>query len=213
MTIYTPGSMPISFPMKYAFTLLARLYPTYRPHKVLKIADGMDCAPEAIAFILAAFLFSFKLNLAIIFISVVVLPSIIKLLHIRSKYNDLIVYLGVMFSYIGKLGILTFLLTVLGWFSVGWQGLLAFFIARFIGGFFNTFLEAREKNRIRDTWGININEFDRCFIDAYRFCAIKIGLTLDFSVSEEELESNRWQMIYLDYSTQDPLLFQVRDFS
>ncbi|HEY9615116.1 hypothetical protein [Allocoleopsis sp.] len=213
MTIYTPGSMPISFPMKYAFTLLDRLYPTYRPHKVLKIADGMDCAPEAIAFILAALLFLFKINFAIIFISVLVFPSLIKILHIRSNYNNFTVYSGVIFSYIGKLGLLTSLLTVLGWFSVGWQGLLAFFIARFIGGLVNTFLEAREKRKIRDASGIVINEFDRCFIDAYRFCANKIGLTLDYSISEEELESDRWQIIYLDYSTQDPLLFQARNFS
>lgn len=205
--------MPISFPMKYAFTLLARLYPTYRPHKVLKIADGMDCASEAIAFILAALLFSFKLNFVLIFISTFCFSSVIKLLHVKSTYNDFIVYLGVMFSYIGKLGLLTILITVLGWFSVGWQGLLAFFIARFIGGFLNTFLEARERKRIRDTFGIDVNEFDRCFIDAYRFCANKIGLTLDYSVSEEELNSDRWQIIYLDYSTQDPLLFQARNFS
>ncbi|MHC5831062.1 MAG: hypothetical protein ACYT04_87660, partial [Nostoc sp.] len=89
--------------------------------------------------------------------------------------------LGVIFNSIGTVGIISIGLTVFGWYSVGWQGLVAFFCARFFGGFVNIILEAQEKNRIRVLAKVNYNEFDRCFIDAYRFCANKIGVTLDLS--------------------------------
>ncbi len=37
-------------------TLLARLYPKYRPHKILNIAQGMDTSPEAVAYFLVSIL-------------------------------------------------------------------------------------------------------------------------------------------------------------
>lgn len=213
MTIYTPGGMPISFPMNYAFTLLARLYPKYRPHKVLKIAQGMDKAPEAVAYSLAFILFALRLSPAILFISVLVVPGILRWMHIRSKYIDLVVNLGVIFSTIGKFGIISIGLTVFGYYSLGWQGLAAFFGARLLGGVINTILEAQEKNRIRALAGVRYNEFDRCFIDAYRFCANKIGVTIEPSVSEQEIESDQWQVVYTDYSQQNPVLFEMKEFS
>lgn len=213
MTIYTPGGMPISFPMNYAFTLLARLYPKYRPHKVLKIAQGMDKASEAVAYSLAFILFALRLSPAILFISVLVVPGILHWMHIRSKYIDLVVNLGVIFSTIGKFGIISIGLTVFGYYSLGWQGLAAFFGARLLGGVINTILEAQEKNRIRALAGVRYNEFDRCFIDAYRFCANKIGVTIEPSVSEQEIESDQWQIVYTDYSQQNPVLFEMKEFS
>ncbi|OUL18759.1 hypothetical protein BV372_33975 [Nostoc sp. T09] len=213
MTIYTPGGMPINVPMNYAFTLLARLYPKYRPHKVLKIAEGMDKAPEAVAYLLAFILFALRFSSAIIFISIFVIPAILRYKQIRSKYIDLVVNLGVIFSTIGHFGIISIGLAVFGYYSVGWQGLVAFLGARVLGGVINTILEAQEKNRIRVVAGVWYNEFDRCFVDAYRFCANKIGVTLDPSASEGEIESNRWKIFYIDYSQQNPILFKVKQFS
>lgn len=212
MTIYTPGGMPISFPMRYAFTLLARLYPKYRPHKVLKIAEGMDAAPEAVAFLLAFVLFSLHLSPLIIFIIVVIVPAMGRYMQINSKYINILVSLGVLFSTIAKFGLASIGLAVFGWYSVSWQGLVAFLSARFLGGIINTLLEAQARNQRRLVSGVNYNEFDRCFIDAYRFCADKIGVTQDISASEEELESDRWYLIYIDYSQQNPTLFKVREF-
>ncbi|MGF1936106.1 MAG: hypothetical protein RM347_017250 [Nostoc sp. ChiQUE02] len=131
MTIYTPGVMPISFPMSYAFSLLARLYPKYRPHKVLKIAEGMDKAPEAIAYLLGFILFAVQISPIIIFINVLLFPAIMRGMHIRSKSIDYVVNLGVIFNSIGTFGIISIGLTVFGWYSVGWQGLVAFLCARF----------------------------------------------------------------------------------
>lgn len=213
MTIYTPGGMPINFPMNYAFTLLARLYPKYRPHKILKIAQGMDKAPEAVAYSLAFILFALRLSPTILFTSVLVVPGILRWMHIRSKYIALVVNLGVIFSTVGKFGIISIGLAMFGYYSLGWQGLTAFFGARLLGGFINTIIEAQEKNRIRALAGVWYNEFDRCFIDAYRFCAHKIGVTIDPFVSEQEIESHQWQIIYMDYSQQNPVLFEMKEFS
>lgn len=213
MTIYTPGGMPINFPMNYAFTLLARLYPKYRPHKVLKIAQGMDKASEAVAYSLAFILFALRLPPVILFICVLVIPGILYWMHIRSKYIEPVVNLGVIFSTVGKFGIISIGLAVFGYYSLGWQGLAAFFGARLVGGFVNTIFETQEKIRIKALAGVWYNEFDRCFVDAYRFCANKIGVTTDPYVSEQEIENDRWQIVYVDYSEQNPILFEMKEFS
>lgn len=179
----------------------------------MKIAEGMDKAPEAFAYLLGFILFALQVTPMIIFITVLFLPSILRWMHIRSKYIDQVVNLGMIFNFIGKVGIISIGLTVLGWYSVGWQGLIAFLCARFLGVFINTILEAQEKNRIRVLARANYSEFDRCFIDAYRFCANKIGVTLDLSVSDQELESNRWQILYQEYYHQNLILFKIKDFS
>lgn len=215
MTIYTPSGMPISFSMRYAFTLLARLYPQYRPRKVLKIADGMDKAPTAVAYIMAFILFLFHLSPIIIFVGTLVLPGILSWMQIRSRYIDFVVRLGVIFSILGKFGILFLGLAVFGWYSVGLQGLLAFLGARFVAGFINIVLEAQEKKRIQTLTGTYHKdlEFDRSFIDAYRFCADKIGVISDISISEQEMDSQQWQVIQLDYSEEDPVIFKIKKFS
>jgi hypothetical protein len=215
MAIYTPRGMPISFPMSYAFTLLARLYPRYSPHRVLKIAEGLDKAPKAVAYLLAFTLFALRLQPVIIFAVVLVLPSILSWMQIKSRYIDLVVRLGILFNTFGQFGIISIGLAAFGWNSVGWKGLCAFLGARFVGGLVNTIFETQEKKRVQALTGIYRKdlEFDRCFIDAYRFCAEKMGVTLDISVSEQEIESGQWYAIEVDYSEKKPVLFEVRKFS
>jgi hypothetical protein len=214
MTIYTPGGMPIGIPTNYAFTLLARLYPRYHPHKVLRIAEGMDKAPEAVAYLLAAILFFLKTSPVVIFVGVLVVSVVFRLMQIHSKYIFPIVTLGTIFNSIGKLGLLSIALAVLGWYSLGWKGLVAFLSARLIAALVNTVFEAQEKNRIRSLGGAGVySEFDRCFIDAYRLCANKAGITLDLDVSEQEIESNRWQIACDNYRLKNPTLFEVKQFT
>ena len=212
MTIYTPIGMAINFPMDYSFALLARLYPKFRPHKVLKIADGMDQAPIAIAYLMGFIAFTLHSPLIVIFISGLVIPSAIRIAEINSKYINIVVYIGVIFSHIGKLGIMTIGLAAFGWYSVGWQGLASFFCARLIAGLISTIAEGKENTRMRKLSGFYYSEYDRCFIDAYRFCANKIGVTLDISVSDEELESFAWQFVASDYARKEPVLFKVKKF-
>jgi hypothetical protein len=212
MTIYTPVGRVVNFPMDYAFTLLARLYPKFRPHKVLKIADGMDQAPIAVAYLMGLIAFASHASWEVIFISSLVLPSAIRLAEIKSKYIDLVVYIGVIFSYVGRLGIITIGLAAFGWYSVGWQGLTSFLCGRLISGLISTIAETKEKKRMRKLSGIHYSEYDRCFIDAYRFCANKIGITLDISVSDEELESSNWEFVASDYARKEPVLFEVKKF-
>lgn len=213
MTIYTPGGMPISFPMNYAFTLLARLYPKYRPHQVLKLAEGMDAAPEAIAYLVALVLFALRLSPLTIFIGVLFVRVIVLWMQIRSQYFAPIVSLGVVFSSIGKLGILSIGLAVLGWYLAGWQGLVALLCALLLGSSINTLLEAQARNRIRAMAGTSYSEFDRYFVDAYRFCATKLDVSLDLSTSPQELGSDRWQFVCEDYAQQNPTLFEMKKFS
>ena len=210
MTIYTPTGMPINFSMDYAFTLLARLSPKYSAHRVLKIADGIDKAPESVAYLIGFITFPSYCSPIAIFILVLTLPSIIRLAGLNSKYVNEIVYLGVIFTSIGKLGLFTVSLFLLGWYSVGWHGLIAFLCARFIGSIISTNLESQERFRIHQLSGANYSEFDRCFIDAYRFCAKRVGVTLETELSNEELKSTIWQLMINDYAQKNPVLFEMK---
>jgi hypothetical protein len=209
MTIYTPFGMPISFPMDYAFTLLARLYPKYRPSKVLKIAEGMDKAPEAVACLLSFVVFSLNLSPIVLFISASVIPGIIYWMQVRSKFIELVVYLGIIFRMIGNFGIITIGLTLFGYYSSGWQGVAVFLSTRFLGLIvIYSFIDIQEIKRQVSLGGFKYNRYDMYFIDAYRFCANKIGVTLDLSVADQEIESDQWRAIYADYYQQNKILFE-----
>jgi hypothetical protein len=95
------------------------------------------------------------------------------------------------------------------------QGLLAFQGARFCGVLISTIFETQEKKRFQALTGKYDKdlEFNRSFIDAYRFCAQKMGVTLDISVLEQEIENQDWQKIALDYYKECPALFTRREFS
>ncbi len=215
MTIYTPTGMPISFPMDYAFTLLARLYPQYKPYRVLKIAEGMDKAHESVAYLLAFLLFSLHQKPVIIFAVILVLQGFFSWMKTRSKYIDLVVGLGVFFTTFGKLGIISIGLIIFGWHSVGLQGLLAFLCARFFGGVISIIFETQAKKRFQALTGKFDKdlEFNRSFIDAYRFCAQKMGVTLNISVSEQEIKNSDWTKIEIDYYKECPAIFEMRKFS
>ncbi len=212
MTIYSPTGMPINFSIDYAFTLLARLSPRYSPHRVLKIADGMDKAPESVAYLIGFITFAMHCSLPIIFILALIIPGLIRFAGVNSKYINEIVYLGVVFTSIGKLGFFTIGLFIFGWYSVGWQGLIVFAFSRFVGSILNIFLESQERFNFYKLSGIDYSEFDRCFIDAYRFCAKRVGVTLDISVSHEEIENSRWQFVINDYALKNPVLFKMKNF-
>jgi hypothetical protein len=209
MTIYTPSGMPISFPMDYAFTLLARLYPKYRPSKVLKIAEGMDKAPGAVACLLSFVVFSLNLSPIVLFISASIIPGIIYWMQVRSKFIELVIYLGVIFRMIGNFGIITIGLTLFGYYSSGWQGVATFLVARFFGlVVISSFIDSQEIKRQAALGGFKYNQYDKYFIDAYRFCANKIGITSDPSISEREIENDQWRETYADYYQQNKVLFE-----
>ncbi|MCX5965479.1 MAG: hypothetical protein NT070_20825 [Cyanobacteria bacterium] len=212
MTIYSPTGIPINFPIDYAFTLLARLSPRYSPHRVLKIADGMDKGPESVSYLIGFITFSLHCSLPIIFTLSLIIPGVIRLAGINSKYINEVVYLGVLFTSIGKLGLLTIGLLVFGFHSVGWQGVTAFVFARLVGSILNIIVESQERLNIYKLSGIDYGEFDRCFVDAYRFCANRVGVTLDISVSDEELEKSIWQFVVSDYARKNPVLFEMKKF-
>ncbi|MBD1864535.1 MULTISPECIES: hypothetical protein [Trichocoleus] len=214
MTIYTPGGRPIDIPTNYAFTLLARLYPRYYPHKVLKIAEAIAEIPVAVTYLLTSILFAVKAAPIVIFAGVLVTLVAFFLMQIHSKYISPIVTFGIIFNSIDKWRLSTHALVLLGWYSSGWKGPAAFTGAMLIAVLVKTILEAQEKSRIRAVEGARIySKFERCFIDAYRFCANKAGITLDLNLSEEEIESNRWQIAYDNYRLKNPTLFEVKQFT
>jgi hypothetical protein len=111
MTIYTPSGMPIGYPMNYAFTLLARLYPTYSPTKILKIAQGMDKVPPLVSCTLALIMFLLHISPIIFFIIILIVPEIIYWMQLKGIYIGALIQIGVMFSILGKLGLFVISLT------------------------------------------------------------------------------------------------------
>jgi hypothetical protein len=220
MTIYTPCGMPIGYPRDYAFTLLARLYPTYSPTKILKIAQGMDKVPVFVSYSFALTMFLLHISPVSIFIGSLIVPEIIYWMQLKGRYIGALIQIGVMFSILGRLGLFTISLTVFGYYSSGLQGLAAFWGARLIGGFvIESFLESREIERIASLdrnrftqlifLGFKCGMYERYFIHAYQFCSNKIGVTTDISLTEKEIEKSNWQFVCADYFRENKSLFDV----
>ncbi len=219
MTIYTPCGMPVGFPMNYAFSLLARLYPTYSPSKVLKIAQGMDKIPLFVSYSAALTMFLFRVSPISIFIVSLVVPTIIYWMQLRGIYFGTLIHIGIMFSIFGKLGLFTISLTVFGYYSSGLQGLAAFWGARLIGFVIGFFLESRETERIASLdrnkftqlmfLGFKSGIYERYFVHAYQFCAKKIGVTNDISLTEKEIEQSNWQLVCADYFRENKELLEI----
>jgi len=219
MTIYTPSAMPIGFSMDYAFTLLARLYPKLSPSKVLRIVQGMDKVPVLVSRSLALVMFLLHLSPIIVFIISLIIPEIIYWMQLKGKYIGILVHLGVIFSIFGKLGLFTISLTVFGYYSSGLEGLAAFFGARLIGWLIiESFWESRETERFASLdrnrftklmlLGVKCGIYERCFIHAYIFCAKRIGVTTDISISDQEIEKSDWQLVLTDYFRENKEIFK-----
>jgi hypothetical protein len=112
--------------------------------------------------------------------------------------------LGTFYSYISGFGILLILLAVYGFITIGWQGVVVFFVAKFLAGIVKMAIETIQMKKVHSKTGIAITESEKNFFNAYRLHANRLGKTTDITVSDEELKEENWMPVFEDLATKWP---------
>jgi len=205
MVIFTPRGLKVRLPFDYAFALIARLYPKVDAFKVLKTTEGLESIPSLITF--ATGLTCFYLQLPVIEIGIYVFAASIVGFFITSFGLYIIPgldRLGTIYSYVSGFGILLILLAVYGYFSVGWQGVVIFFVAKVIAGIVKMAIETMQMKRVHSKTGLALTASEKNFFNAYRLHASKLGKSTDITVSDEELKEENWKPVFEDLATKWP---------
>ncbi len=205
MPIYTPRGLKVRLSMDYAFALMARLYPKVSAFEVLKTTEGIESLPQAFAFIAALICFFLKLSPLQIGLIVFIVTFLFSLMTRYGFYVfPSIVKIGTIYSYLAGFGLLLIILCVVGFYLVGWRGVLAYFIARFLEGVIAKVLDVRETRMYLKEIGEPLTASERNFINAYRLHANRVGVTTDVSVEDEEREKENWESTFMDLAMKYP---------
>ncbi len=205
MAIFTPRGLKIRLPFDYAFALIARLYPKVDAFKVLKTTEGLESIPSWVTF--ATGLVCFYLHLPAFEIGLYVfIASIIGFLI--TSFGLYIIpgldRLGTFYSYISGFGILLVLLAVYGFITIGWQGVVIFFVAKFLAGIVKMTIETIQMKKVHSKTGLALTASEKNFFNAYRLHANRLGKTTDITVSDEELKEENWKPVFEDLATKWP---------
>ena len=214
MALYTPRGLKIRLSIDHAFALMARLYPEIDAFKVLKTTEGIASIPGMLAFM--AGVLSFFLGLGIYQIGFYTFLACVSGMVITTRYLNLehlllflafldeklvgifrifipkLPSLGTLYSYVSGFGILLVVLIVYGITSVGWKGVIAFFVGRIVAELVNLVITFRVMKKIYSETKVPLTTSEIHFFNAYRLHAAKLGKTTDIIVSEEELREENW---------------------
>jgi hypothetical protein len=205
MAIFTPRGLKIRISVPYAFALLSRLYPKVTAFRVLKTVEGIESLPTSITFIIAITSFLLELEPTYIFYFVFAGYLFSTIIHTFGFYLiPGLVSIGTLFSYISGYGIYLILLIIVGLLTTGWQGLLAFFVAKFLGWIIAYLIDLTQSKRTYKITGHAFTASERNFFNAYRFHASKIGITTNINVTDAELRDEHYRKSLEELANQWP---------
>lgn len=205
MAIYTPRGLKIRISVPYAFGLIARLYPKVSAFKVLKTTEGIESFTSTATFIAVIICFFMYLDP----LKILLIISIIYVITVLLNTFGLFIIpgqvaIGTLYSYISGYGLIIICVVLVGYFTIGWQGLVAYFIGKFIGWCVGRVIEVMETKRYFKLTGHPFTVSERSFFNSYRLHAVKHGITTDIELSEEEMEEDNWGPSFEDLVTKWP---------
>ena len=205
MAIYTPRGLKIRFPLDYSFALMSRLYPKVDAFKVLKTTEGLESIPAVLSVLTGFVCFYLQLSLFEIGLYAFIASFVGFLLTTFGLYLiPGLVGLGKLFSNIFVSVILYILLIIFGFINVGWLGVIIFFIGKYFTEIVREVFESIQARLMYKKIGKVFTISEKNFINAYRLHAVKLNITTDVSVSEEELDKENWMPVFLDLSIKWP---------
>jgi hypothetical protein len=212
MALYTPRGLKIRLPVDYAFALIARLHPKITAFKVLKMTEAIESIPPALTFATGLALLLFGVEPLWIGISVFLVGIAGGLMIVSGRFIPGMTNLGMAYSYGSGYGVLLIILIAAGWFLSGWQGVLAFFISKFLSGAFNQLvLGSLVMRRMEKAFGDALTVSELNFFSAYRIYARQLNKSDDIHVDDDELNPESWQPPFTELKLKWPEI--VRRFS
>jgi len=211
MAIYTPRGLEINLRVPYAFALMQRLYPKVDAFKVLKTTEGLESIPAALAFSSGLACFYLKVGYYhialysfVFFIAGVIITFLGLMVPVLPS-------LGTFYSCVSGFGILLVGFVVYGFVTVGWRGVMAFFVGRYGAGIVGWAIDFWNARRIYARYRVPLHLSELNFLNAYRWHAtersdaISFGeyqsefkRKMDIAVSDEEMKEENWKPCFDD---------------
>lgn len=196
--IFTPRGLKVRLPINLVFALIDRLSPKVSAFRVLQTTEAFEILPTTCSFIATIILFITNQQP----FNIVIIVSVVQILlnfYCLSGLNlgiGLLIQLARYFSILSGYGVYYLILFLIGWFTIGWQGIVAYIIGRIISGILNIIFNSFYLNRVYKKQNINLTLSEMNFFNSYRFYAKKLGVSTNISVKDEELVENNWYDTY-----------------
>jgi hypothetical protein len=197
MAIYTPRGLKLRLPINVAFTYIARLHPHYTAFEVLKTTEGIQIIPDIFGFIIGVILFFSGKDSESILIYTGIATLIGGLIRTYGIFIlPILVKLTTIISYMHGYFIFTAILVIVGYITVGINGLMYYFVGRYGASIILFIIDLIQCNYIKINIEHKISSPERNFLYAYRILAIKCGATQSLNLEQGELESDKWKLPY-----------------
>jgi hypothetical protein len=209
MAIYTPRGLKIRLGQAYAFALMARLSPRIDAFRVLQLTEEVENLASLATFIAAVVVFAARLDPAMVGIVVGVTCFGFRMSHLFGLFIPpfkLLLPLSRVYSWFSGYGIFLVALLVFAFVMVGWQGVVAFVVARIAAGGLAGGIDLAYARFVFKKTSIAITASERSFFHAYRLSADQVGVTRSLEVSEEEMKPENWQDVYADLMIKWPVV-------
>ena len=205
MAIYTPRGLKVRIAVPYAFGLMARLSPKVGPFRILKTTEGIESVPGMLAFIAGIVAFAMRLPPLEVGILVAAAQLVGILLNLFGLYViPGLVALATLYSYLAGYGVFLVIVVAVGFVTVGWQGLLAFFSGRLAAGLVSTALGFWQTSRYHKLTGHAFTSSEVHFFNAYRLHASRVGVTTDIDLNDSELQEEHWGPTFEKFASEWP---------
>ena len=96
------------------------------------------------------------------------------------------------------------ILSLVGFFFVGWQGPLAYVAGYVLGSILSLIINHFNEKYIQKKDGIAVTVTEINFLSAYLFHAKRQNKSLDLNVADNELIESNWQPVFMDLKKKWP---------
>jgi hypothetical protein len=205
LSIYSPRGLKIRYDIPMSFSLIARLAPKYSAKDVLRLTEDIDTLPFAFGFFTGIVCFLLQVELFTLFIAVLIARVLGGQIIIRGLHLPFVFSVGKIFNLVFSWLVLPWVVpAIIGYFLLGWSGLVVYFCGQFAGFIAEYVFNYRNGKRILLESGFAFTATELSFILAYRTLAVKAGVTTSIECDDEELEENYWSSAFEAYSTDYP---------
>lgn len=209
MALFTPRGLKVRLAKPYAFALMARVFPKADAFRVLQLTEEVENLPALAGFVAGVVAFSMRLPPIQICIVVFAAVFVFRLIHLFGLFVPPFTFLlpvSRIYSFVTGYGVLLIGLLVFGYFAAGWQGVLAFVVARVSCGFIVWPIEMWWMRRVHQQVGFPFTASERSFFHAFRLLANRFGVSTDLNVSDQELAPARWEHVLVDLALKWPVV-------
>jgi hypothetical protein len=209
MAIYTPRGLKIRLGKPYAFALMARVFPKVDAFRVLQLTEEVENLASLATFIAGLVAFGLRLDPLTIGMVIGITYFSFKMSHLFGLFIPpfkLLLPLSRVYSWFAGYGVFLIGLLILGFFTVGWQGIAAFIVARVLASWLAGAIDLAYGRYVFKKTGVSITPSERSFFHAYRLSADQVGASRSLEVSEKEMQPDNWQEVFTDLMMKWPVV-------